>query len=240
VHFVVADLPVRGLLDLATGYAPPRRIVATLPRLAMGEERFVVSAVVRDEGIPEPLAAESFLLPPSGEGDPRRPAVHLQRLPSAAAGATLLVAETLLPAGGSPKAAIAREAVLRTLEHYLPFVERHYVVVDSVHDGRPLWDYRAGARQEVDRALLRASGVSSDPEPMLPRYHVDPPSFHGLAGESLRTPLANATLVGKTALPALGQEGELLAAWGAARIITRTDRRKEQMRREMWSKVELG
>ena len=46
--------------------------------------------------------------------------------------------------------------------------------------------------------------------------------------------------VGRTILPALGQEGELLAAWGAARIITRTDRRKEQMRREMWSKVELG
>jgi hypothetical protein len=41
-------------------------------------------------------------------------------------------------------------------------------------------------------------------------------------------------------LPALGQEGELLAAWSAARLITRTDRRKEQMRREMWSKIELG
>ena len=36
------------------------------------------------------------------------------------------------------------------------------------------------------------------------------------------------------------QEGELLAAWSAARMITRTDRLKEQMRRHMWSKVELG
>jgi hypothetical protein len=41
-------------------------------------------------------------------------------------------------------------------------------------------------------------------------------------------------------MPALGQEGEVIAAWGAARIITRTDRRKERMRRELWSKVELG
>jgi hypothetical protein len=41
-------------------------------------------------------------------------------------------------------------------------------------------------------------------------------------------------------LPALGQEGELLAAWSAARLITRTDRHREQMRRDMWSKVELG
>ena len=40
-------------------------------------------------------------------------------------------------------------------------------------------------------------------------------------------------------LPALGQEGELIAAWGAARIVTRSDRQKEKMRREMWSKIEI-
>ena len=69
---------------------------------------------------------------------------------------------------------------------------------------------------------------------------VDPESLGGLAGEMLRGPLGNAFLVGKSVMPALGQEGELLAAWSVARIITRTDRKKERMRREMWSKVELG
>jgi phytoene dehydrogenase-like protein len=240
VQFVVADLPIRGLLDLATGYVPPRRAIAALPRLAIGEQRFVVSVVARDEGVPEPLATESFLLPSMGPPDPARPALHVQRAPSNLPGATLLVAEALLPAGGHPKPAVGREAVLRTLEHFLPFIERHYLVVDSVHDGRPLWDYRSGHRREVDRGKLRASGGSLDAEPMVPRFHVDPPSFHGLAGEPLRAPLGNACIAGRTALPALGQEGELLAAWAAARIITRTDRRKEQMRREMWSKVELG
>jgi hypothetical protein len=240
VQFVVGDLPMRGLLDLAADYVPPRRAVASLPRLAMGEQRFVVSVVVRSEGIPEPLASESFLLPALGPHDPGSPTLHVQRLPSNVAGAELLVAEALFPSGGHPKPAVAREAVLRTLEHFLPFVERHYVVVDSVHDGRPLWDYRSGKRREVDRAKLRASGGSLDAEPMVPRWNIDPSSFHGLAGEPLRAPLGNACITGRTALPALGQEGELLAAWGAARIITRTDRRKEQMRREMWSKVELG
>jgi hypothetical protein len=56
----------------------------------------------------------------------------------------------------------------------------------------------------------------------------------------LRTPLGNAFVGGRSAMPALGPEGELLAAWSVARIITRTDRKKERMRREMWSKVELG
>ena len=75
---------------------------------------------------------------------------------------------------------------------------------------------------------------------MAPRWNVDPPGFHGLAAEPIRTPLGGAFVVGPSALPALGQEGELLAAWGAARLVTRTDRRTERMRREMWSKVELG
>jgi phytoene dehydrogenase-like protein len=240
VQFVVADLPIRGLLDLATGYAPPRRAIAALPRLAIGEQRFVVSVVARDEGIPEPLATESFLLPSTGPGDPARPTLRVQRAASSVPGATLLVAEALLPAGGHPKPAVAREAVLRTLEQFLPFVERHYLVVDSVHDGRPLWDYRSGHRREIDRGKLRLTGGSLDAEPMVPRFRFDPPSFHGLGGEPIRTPLGNACIAGRTALPALGQEGEILAAWGAARIITRTDRRKEQMRRDMWSKVELG
>jgi hypothetical protein len=75
---------------------------------------------------------------------------------------------------------------------------------------------------------------------MTPKWRPDPTQLNGLAGEPLRTPLGNAFVVGRSTLPALGQEGELLAAWSASRIITRTDRRKEKMRRDMWSKVELG
>jgi hypothetical protein len=74
----------------------------------------------------------------------------------------------------------------------------------------------------------------------VPRWRVDPPSFHGIGGEPIRTPLAGAFVVGPSALPALGLEGELLAAWGAARVITRTDKRRERMRHEMWSKIEIG
>jgi hypothetical protein len=41
-------------------------------------------------------------------------------------------------------------------------------------------------------------------------------------------------------MPGLGLEGELLAAWSAARLITRKDRTRQKMRREMWSKFETG
>ena len=77
-------------------------------------------------------------------------------------------------------------------------------------------------------------------EPVVPRFRVTPPQLEGLAGEPIRTDLGNVFVTGKSVLPALGQEGELLAAWGVARVITRTDKRKEKMLREMWSKVELS
>jgi hypothetical protein len=244
VGFVVTDHSARALLDLTSDFEPPRRAVAALPHLLPAQWRFVVSIVVREEGLPTPLADETFLLPawPHRGLDPSTPLVHLQRRrePCGIDGATLVVAEALFAEGSPLPVTRAREAVLAAIESLLPFIERHYLVVDSPHDGRPLWDYRSGKRAQVDRASLRASGGSLDAEPMAPRWHVEPSSFHGLAGESVRTPLGGAFVVGPSTLPALGQEGELLAAWSAARMITRTDRRKERMRREMWSKVELG
>jgi glycine/D-amino acid oxidase-like deaminating enzyme len=240
VHFVVSDLPASSVLELVPSYRPTRG-VRTLPRLSVPEERFVVSMVVRMAGVPEALAAESFLTPGKGE-TARRPTLHLQRFDglSGSPDTTLLVAEALLPDRGLLRPGDAREAVLETVEQFLPFVERHYVIVDSPHDGRPLWDYRSGQRSDVDRSRLRAGGGSNEAESMVPRWGVQGDTFAGLSGEPIRMPLAGAFGVGKSVLPALGQEGELLASWSASRLITRTDRRKEQMRRDMWSKVELG
>jgi hypothetical protein len=245
VGFVVTDHTTRSLLDLTSDFDPPRRALGALPHLLPAESRFVVSIVVRNEGLPAPLADESFLLPawPHRGHDAAKPLVHLHRAGEGCGidGATLLVAEAVCPeATTSMPVERAREAVLRAIELFLPYVERHYLIVDSPHDGRPLWDMRSGVRKEIARTSLRSAGGSVDAEPMAARWRIDPPSFHGLGAEPIRTPLDGAFVVGPSALPALGQEGELLAAWSAARLITRTDRRKERMRREMWSKIELG
>jgi hypothetical protein len=153
-------------------------------------------------------------------------------------GTQRLVCEALL-SDATPRLAKAREAVIATLAAQLPFLERHVLVCDSPHDGRPLWDFRSGRRIERDRVLLRASGGSVEAEPMVPRYRVAGAELYGLAAEPLRSPLEGAFLCGRSVLPTLGQEGELLAATSVARIITRTDGQKERMRREMWSKVEI-
>jgi hypothetical protein len=238
-------LPGPRLLQLARSFDPVGS--DSDPDVEPVGARFVVSFVVRPEGLPKQLATESFLLPKSG----RR--VHLQRAPKAAQGTALLVAETLVDgttAGRQP----LREEILGTVLQFLPFLEKHLIVCDSPHDGRPLWDFRHptpadprigdkswGLRAQcIDRARLRVTGGSLEPEAMVSRFRVTPPQLEGLAGEPIRTALGNVFATGRSVLPALGQEGELIAAWGVARVITRTDKRKEKMLREMWSKVELS
>ncbi len=244
VQFLVTDLASPALLELASEYRPARRALDARPGLEVEAMRFVTSLLVRDEGLPAALATEAFLLPERAS----RPEVHLQKaaVPSPVPGTTLLVAETLIgprhpfDAGDLPH---LRAAVVASVESFLPYVERHYLLIDSPHDGLPLWDYRSGRRVLVDRPTLRAGGASVDREPMEPQVRVErapAAGFDAVAGEPLRYPLTGAFGVGRSALPALGQEGQLLAAWGVARAITRTDRRKEKMRREMWSKVELA
>jgi hypothetical protein len=154
-----------------------------------------------------------------------------------------LVVEALIPArAGEPLDGVGRERILEMLGRALPFFDRHLVVVDSPHDGRPLWHYEsdgsAGSVKKIER--IRLHGASASAEPMVTQWSVDGPSYLSLAGEPVRGPVGRAMLVGSSVLPALGQEGELLAAWSAVRVITRTDGQKERIRRSMWSKVELG
>jgi phytoene dehydrogenase-like protein len=243
VQFVVTDETAASLVELAQPYELSRRAMAAMPVVRPAARRFVVSMVVRDEGLPAALGREAFVVPhaPSLDG-----AIHLQRtVPrDAPEGTSLLVAETLLDAE-SPRELdeaieTARARVMAALEPVLPFYERHVLVADSPHDGLPIWDFRGGSRALVDRSLARRTGASAEPEPMQAVYAVETHSLAGLAGGPLRGPLGNTFVVGTSTMPALGQEGELLAAWSVARIITRTDRKKERMRREMWSKVELG
>jgi hypothetical protein len=128
--------------------------------------------------------------------------------------------------------------VLATLREYIPFLDDHLLVVDSPHDGLPLRDLSSGKPHDVDRIHVTESMPGAEPMQWL--WKVDPPGWHDLGGEAIRGPIPGTYLVGPTVLPGLGQEGELLAAWSAARAITRHNRTRQKIRRQMWSKIETG
>ncbi|MBN1918806.1 MAG: phytoene dehydrogenase [Verrucomicrobia bacterium] len=253
---LITDLTGELLADLAGGEGITSRARRDWPRLTAAAGRFVVSLVVRRRLLPDPLPQEAFLVGASSHRpDPRRPTIHLQRIdatagdglgirdapprPSTAArDEASLVAEALLPVRGALTLLEAREAVLATLREYLPFINDHLLVVDSPHDGLPLRDLSSGKAHDVDRIHLAESTPGAEPMQWL--WKVDPPGWHDLAGEGFRGPIPGTYLVGPTVLPGLGQEGELLAAWSAARAITHRNRARQKIRRQMWTKIETG
>ncbi|MBK9262264.1 MAG: phytoene dehydrogenase [Polyangiaceae bacterium] len=253
-NFIITDLDGEGVAALSQGEGIHKRAQREWPRITSSVGRFVMSLCVRDAGLPAPLGVECFVLPadrqpsrPARVGMPvsrssastlaMRPVIHLQRH-AGAPGESLLVAEVLVPDRSPVPMGQMREVVLSTLCSELPFLERHLRVVDSVHDGLPPWVCEDGRLHMADKWSRSGAGAAS--EPMVRQLDVDPPGYLGLGGEPIRGPIERTLLVGRSVLPGLGQEGQLLAAWGAARLVTRTDRRKERMRRDMWSKVEFG
>lgn len=244
--FLVTDEGGESLAQLARGKAIHRRAQRDWPMISHKAGRFAVSIVVCKEGLPDSLGPDTLMFPhtPGAPPDPLAPVVHLQRTDKVTLGddasddKVLLVAEVLLPTPGSLPVTEAREVVLGILLAQLPFLERHLLVVDSVYDGLPVWVYQNGRRVRADRMEARGSLRSAEPMPHL--LSVEPPTYFGIAGEPLRGPIDRTFLIGPSVLPSLGQEGELLAAWGVARIITRSDRRRERMRRDMWSRIEFG
>jgi hypothetical protein len=238
---VVSDQPGELLAELSGGQGISKHARQDWPRITAGAGRFVVSLNVRTAALPDPLGGESFLIPaPTSQHDPRRPTVHLQRIGSSEGSPdeTLLVAEIILPTRGPLTLLEARETVLATLRQHLPFLDQHLLAVDSPHDGLPLYVYERGERREIDRVHVQESVAGA--EPMQWQWTVDPPGFIDLGGEPVRGPIPGSYLVGTTVLPALGQEGELIAAWGVARIITRRDRTRQRVRQQMWTKIETG
>jgi len=246
--FVVTDSSGEQLAELAHGEGILKRAEREWPTLYPGHQRFVTSILVRSEGLPAPLGREVLILPKNDRGLPLHvvrtdPSSETDR-PSEAGGECLLVAEALLPATRSPEPlnGVARERVMETLKGALPFVDRHLIAVDSPHDGRPLWLFERGrddaTPEKIERIHLH--GASAAPEPMAVQWRVDGFSYLDIGGEPVRGPIGRTLLVGSSVLPALGQEGELIAAWSAVRVITRADGQKERIRRAMWNKVEIG
>lgn len=240
---VLSDQSGELLAELANGEGITARARRDWPRLTATTGRFVVSVVVATRGLPECLGAESFLIPRrTTPPDLRAASVHLQRIDQPREQGlepeTLLVAEALLPTRGPLSLIEARAAVMATLRLHLPFLDQHVRVVDSPHDGLPLGLAKEGRWTEIDR--IHVTETAAGPEPMEWQWISDPPGFAELAGEPLRGPIPGSYLVGKTVLPGLGQEGTLLAAWSAARVILRRDRSRQRMRRQLWTKFETG
>ncbi|MBI4704388.1 MAG: phytoene dehydrogenase [Deltaproteobacteria bacterium] len=238
--FVISDLTGEEVAALGGGEGISERAQREWPRIRSPVARVVVSVAVRRAGVPAPLGPETLMLSPVAGEDGAAPAIHLQRVDISGTDQVLLVAELLLGERGPLRLRDVRQHVVARLCAALPFLERHLLLADCVHDGLPLWRYgpAAAGPELVERVAV--TGTSARAEPAERQIEVDPPGYLGLAGEPIRGPIERTLLVGPSVLPGLGQEGRLLAALGVARLVTRSDRRKARMRRETWTKIDIG
>ena len=204
--------------------------------------RYTLNVEVPAEAVPMGMASDVFAV-----RDPRRPMagsnlLRIEARPMQVAGADpdgrhLLTIESLLERHAVEESSNyldgMRERVLGALAEVVPFLGQHILRVDSPHDGRDLQDL---ARR---RHVAPAKPWGRGPRTMTPVHAFPAPGPLGLSAYPARTPIKRLLLCSAQAVPALGQEGSLLAATTVARLVTKSDRRKERMRRGLWTKAEL-
>ena len=199
--------------------------------------RYTLNVVIRAEGLPVGMGRHAFMI-----RDPKRELsdenlLRVESHPVTDDGLALLCVQALLSRrlgpGASTGGKLIRQRVLESLRTLVPFLDEHLVMVDSPHDGLPIEDRRGG------RTIEPSSPWSRGPHTMEAIFGYPVLGPMGLCALPTRSPIRRLLLTGRQVIPALGLEGELLSAWSAAKIITAGDRRKEWMRRRLWTKVEL-
>jgi phytoene dehydrogenase-like protein len=206
--FLVAGMTTVRLCALL-GAQTPRRLTAAAEAMRPAAWRYVQNLVVAAEGLPEGMGENVFVI-----GDPTRPldednalAIHPFELD--AAGRTCLAVVALARSEEAPYLGALGERVrARLIQTVLPFLDRHLVARHAPAEGE-------GAR------------------PMDPVYRAAEPGPLGVGATAHATGLKNVFVVGRQTLPGLGLEGELAAAWGVARVISLSEKKRDPLAREM-------
>jgi len=232
---VVAGLDVSSLIPLL----PERDAFETLFE-HLGEPqiryyRYTLNVMLKSDGVPAGVARDVFV---DLSTEPTRHferQLHLQFERLDAAHHNVCV-EALVPRaiveGDEDELATLRERLLSTLAEVIPFLREHLCMVDSPHDGHPPSHVRGEPPPPPDSWQRGRSTMTAV-------YSYPVTQALGLCALPLRTPIKRLVLCNSQVMPGLGQEGELITAWGAAKVITKRDSGRAWIQRGMWTRLEV-
>ncbi|MEM9074903.1 MAG: hypothetical protein AAGE52_40775 [Myxococcota bacterium] len=198
--------------------------------------RYTLNVLVRAEGVPEGIARDVFYVRDAQAAD-REHRLRIDVGDRQEDGSRLITIEALLPRRAVEEipgyVASMRERVIAALAELAPFIGDHILQIDSPHDGRELQDI------EGRRVITPDEPWSRGPHTMDTIYGYPVRGIFGVCAFPIRTPIKRLLLCGPHVVPGLGDEGAFLTAWSTARLIARSDRKKDWMRRGLWTKVEI-
>lgn len=233
-HFVLSGLPVARLSRLLSDRRGLDEMLDELGAPTARAFRYTLNVVVNAEAIPEGLARNVLLLsgaqPVAAEDALRIETTTLSEKHA------LVSAEALLPVLAPDAQAELmlglRERMMTRLLELSPFLREHVVLIDSPHDGRPVFD------SLNDHHFQPADAHRRGPEMMPTVYAYRHTELHGCTALPVRTPVKRLLLCNEQVVPGLASEGIFLTAWSCARVVARTLGR-QWMNKNRWTKVEL-
>lgn len=234
-HFVLSGIPVHRLGRLLSDRSELDAMLDEYGQPRPRYFRYTLNLLVAATALPEGMGRNVFLLQ-DGTSFDKEHALRLEAdlLPDGKR--ALLTVEALLrpqaPELQEEELASMRERILDALDSLSPFIRSHLELVDSPHDGRGIFRVATGSYETPEASWTRG------PETMPVVYEFPRTDIHGTCALPGRTPIKRLLLCNEQVVPGLGLEGNFIAAWSAARTVTRSLNR-EWMNRGRWTKVDL-
>lgn len=211
---VVAAIPPREVVALL-GKKAPKRLVEQNEARVVGY-RYTINIVLDAAGVPDAMAPLVFVLDDAARPpvDDNAFSIHCGE-PDDTGRVVVTLAAVLScqgPLDESTQLARARELrvrLLTKLDDVMPFYDRHVLVGHSPHDGLPPSAPGGRGAYEAPKGM---------PLKMRPVLSAELEGTAGTAAMSYASSIKNLTFGGAQILPMLGLEGELAAAWSAAKL----------------------
>ncbi len=237
--FVVAGIEVAGLLPLLPDRASLGQLFERTGEPTPRWFRYTLNLVVRAHAVPAGMARDVFSLrdPLRAPTEANLLRVETHPVEESEDGPTrLITVEALLPRRGVEEIVgyigAMRERLLAALGDLIPFLGDHVLYIDSPHDGRDVQDVARG------RLIPPEQPWSRGPRTMQASHGYPVRGALGIGGGRSRTGMRGLSLCNGEGGRGRGEGGAFLTAWSGARLVTKSDRRKEWMRRGLWTKVE--
>jgi len=235
-NHIVAGIDLADLLELLPERSEFEELFERIGEPQRSHYRYILNLVVSAGGFPVGMKRDVFYLRSANKPRAAEDLIHIQSVPIDGDSYRLSV-EALLPRRQIEDVEgyvdTIRERLLEALRELLPFLDDYLLLIDSPNDGRP--------PQHCHDGVLPIPGNNwqRGPQTMPFIYAYPVTSALGLCAMPIHTPVRNLMLCNSQIVPGLGMEGLILAAWIAARQITRSDPSKERMCRGLWTKVEI-